>query len=340
MNSSIVEAPKRTQLPSLWTGNYRDGSFPPDPSYTRLPSLSAGPMLASPMSPRAAPPSTPASFGNSPTVLHPRDTIGDSVNELSRSLIHSLNQGMGRRLSTADSTSSPASSPMSGVFDRMARGGSRAPSVYSANTSLLLSGVSQADVKSPVGRRKLTVAEQRHPGSILVTAVPLRRLSNGEMPVDESQPGRVIIAAGVIPRVKTRSRFEMKRSFDLGQVRKSIAGPPRRLSSAAAAGSLGGSDASGRRSSTMIRPSSQQNGVADAADALTNTRQINLTQASNCLPIIAALMISGHLRDEDRIELPMPHPEAWPNTFAYVAESQGELTDAVRKNILHLGGKV
>lgn len=51
-------------------------------------------------------------------------------------------------------------------------------------------------------------------------------------------------------------------------------------------------------------------------------------------------MISGHLRDDDRIELPMPHPEAWPSTFAYVAESQGELTDAVKKNILHLGGKI
>ncbi|KAL8381337.1 hypothetical protein RB595_005547 [Gaeumannomyces hyphopodioides] len=333
MNSPIVEARKRTPLPPLWTGNYRNGGFPLEPGRTRLPSLSAGPVLASPMSPRAAPPSTPASFGNSPAVLHPRDPIGDSVNELSRSLIHSLNQGMGRRLSTADS--SPASSPMSGVFDRMARG--RAPSVYSANTSLLLSGVSQADVKSPVERRKSTVAERKHPGSILVTAVPLRRLSNGEMPVDESQPGRVTIAAGVIPRVKTRSRFEMKRSFDLGQVRKSIAGPPRRLSSAA--GSLRGSDTSGRRSSTVIRPSNLQNGIADAADALANTRQINLTQASNCLPIIAALMISGHLRDEDRIELPMPHPEAWPSTFAYVAESRGELTDAVKKNILHLGGK-
>lgn len=262
MNSPLVGAPKRTTtLPSLWTGNYREGGFPLDADRHRPPSLpAAGPVLPSPMSPRAA----PMSFGTSPAVLHPPDPIGDSVNELGRALIHSLNQGMGRRLSAADSSSSPASSPMSGVFDRMATADRATSSVYSANTSLLLSGVSQADVKSPVERRKSAVAEHKQPSSIFVTAVPLRRLSNGDMPVDESQPDRVIIAAGVIPRHRNRSRFEMKRHFDLAQIRRSIAGPPRRLSGA-----------SGRRSSTIIRPI---NGgvVADAGGAApANTRPVS-----------------------------------------------------------------
>lgn len=38
------------------------------------------------------------------------------------------------------------------------------------------------------------------------------------------------------------------------------------------------------------------------------------------------------------IELPLPHPEAWPQTVSYVYKSHGKLTEEVQRNILHLGG--
>ena len=56
--------------------------------------------------------------------------------------------------------------------------------------------------------------------------------------------------------------------------------------------------------------------------------------------MLAALILSGHLREGDALDLPLPHPEAWTQTVAYVYTGQGGLTEAVKQNILHLGGKV
>ena len=58
------------------------------------------------------------------------------------------------------------------------------------------------------------------------------------------------------------------------------------------------------------------------------------------LPSLAALILSGHLRKGDIIDMPLPHPEAWPQTVAYVYTGQGELTEAMKQNVLQLGGKV
>lgn len=51
-------------------------------------------------------------------------------------------------------------------------------------------------------------------------------------------------------------------------------------------------------------------------------------------------MLSGHLRTGDSMDLPMPHPGAWAQTLAYVYTGSGEVTEAVKQNVLHLGGKV
>lgn len=71
---------------------------------------------------------------------------------------------------------------------------------------------------------------------------------------------------------------------------------------------------------------------------LTDKSDIQYARAH--LPVLAALMLSGHVRVKDTIDLPIPHPEAWQTTVAYVYTGQVELTDAVRENILYLGGKV
>jgi len=59
-----------------------------------------------------------------------------------------------------------------------------------------------------------------------------------------------------------------------------------------------------------------------------------------CLPVLAALILSGHIRKGDAIDVPLPHPEAWAQTVAYVYTGQSELTGAMKQNILQLGGRV
>jgi hypothetical protein len=62
--------------------------------------------------------------------------------------------------------------------------------------------------------------------------------------------------------------------------------------------------------------------------------------ALRALPVLAALMISGHVRKGDTVELPLPRPEAWKAAVAYIYTGQGEVTLAMRENILYLGGRV
>lgn len=67
---------------------------------------------------------------------------------------------------------------------------------------------------------------------------------------------------------------------------------------------------------------------------------LDLPYARQHLPALAALMLSGHVRTGDTIDLPMPHPEAWTQTVAYVYTGAGEPTEAMKQNILHFGGRV
>jgi hypothetical protein len=66
----------------------------------------------------------------------------------------------------------------------------------------------------------------------------------------------------------------------------------------------------------------------------------DITYARIHLPVLAALMLSGHIRKGDIVDLPMPHPEVWPQTVAYIYTGQAELTASMKQNILYLGGKV
>jgi len=67
---------------------------------------------------------------------------------------------------------------------------------------------------------------------------------------------------------------------------------------------------------------------------------LDLQYARLYFPVIAALIYSGHVQTGDIIDFPLPHPEAWTQTVSYVYTGQGDLTDAVKRNILYLGGKV
>lgn len=71
------------------------------------------------------------------------------------------------------------------------------------------------------------------------------------------------------------------------------------------------------------------------------TLATDIRYACAYLPVIAALVYSGHIKDpRDVIDLPMPHPEDWTRTVTYVYTGEGELTDKIRENILYLGGKI
>jgi hypothetical protein len=62
--------------------------------------------------------------------------------------------------------------------------------------------------------------------------------------------------------------------------------------------------------------------------------------ALNYLPVLAALMFSGHIRKGDAVERPLPHPSAWGAVISYIYTREGEITPAMMENILYLAGRV
>lgn len=58
------------------------------------------------------------------------------------------------------------------------------------------------------------------------------------------------------------------------------------------------------------------------------------------LPILGAIMLSGYIRRGDTIDMPLPHPEAWSDTVAYVYTGAGLASDAIKANVAHLAGTV
>jgi hypothetical protein len=67
---------------------------------------------------------------------------------------------------------------------------------------------------------------------------------------------------------------------------------------------------------------------------------LDVEYALHYLPVLAALMLSGHVRRGDAIDLPLPHPDAWREAVSYIYMGEGEATAAMRQNILYLAGRV
>ena len=71
------------------------------------------------------------------------------------------------------------------------------------------------------------------------------------------------------------------------------------------------------------------------------TPTLDLQYARAHLPVLASIMMSQHVCRGDLIELPIPYPNVWVYTVGFVYTGQEELlTNAVKQNILYLGGKV
>ncbi|KAI1766126.1 hypothetical protein GGR53DRAFT_487506 [Hypoxylon sp. FL1150] len=181
-------------------------------------------------------------------------------------------------------------------------------------------------------------------------------------PITPSLSKRLTVRAIVRPRALDKPSFLIQRNFDVEQLRATVPEPPRRHSNATQQQRLGGNlhehSPTSPRAQTHLgaptrprRPSSVQSSTLLRAGAGTSIDleslmrdakavPIHLKYARVYLPVVAALLTSGHVREGDIVYLPMPHAEAWPQTARYVYTGQGELTDAVRENILYLAGKV
>ncbi|KAK4129654.1 hypothetical protein N657DRAFT_561199 [Parathielavia appendiculata] len=186
-----------------------------------------------------------------------------------------------------------------------------------------------------------------------VSAVALRRHSDSSSADEDATPkespprrgrNRVIIRARVRPCALDRKPFLLRRTFDMDELRATIP----ELSSVASSGSRRPSAEhltrsplpASRRRSSLAASANHGLDLDRSHVQSTNTVPIHLKYARAFLPVLAALLYSGHIRKGDIVDLPLPYPEAWTQTVAHVYTGQGELTQTIKQNILYLGGKI
>ncbi|KAJ3496569.1 hypothetical protein NLG97_g2564 [Lecanicillium saksenae] len=101
--------------------------------------------------------------------------------------------------------------------------------------------------------------------------------------------------------------------------------------------------AAGRSKRGKKATSVKRNGRAkqQMASSIPQGLPIHFAYARSHLPLLAAILMSTQVRIGDTIELPVPHPEAWAETLAWVYIGEEELaTDKVRENVEYLGGRM
>lgn len=70
---------------------------------------------------------------------------------------------------------------------------------------------------------------------------------------------------------------------------------------------------------------------------------MDMDYALHSFPVLGLLMLSGHIRKGDQVDLPLPHPEAWSEAVIWAYTGQGpagDLSGGAKANVLHLGGTV
>jgi hypothetical protein len=210
-----------------------------------------------------------------------------------------------------------------------------------------------------------------------VAAVALRRPSDSSSPDDEAlavkdelttkRRHRVTIRARVRPCALHQKPFLIRRTFDMDELRATIP-EPLRLSSAPRRPSAElpsrGTLPTNQRGTSAATSAEQDLDLEAAKSPVRSINTLPIRKYSNQLPrscplaaanqpppqdlkyaraffpVLAALLYSGHIQKGDIIDLPLPYPEAWFQTVAHVYTGQGELTEAMKQNILYLGGKV
>jgi len=189
-----------------------------------------------------------------------------------------------------------------------------------------------------------------------INAVSLRRPSL--IPIKEERftpPAQsaqlVTIRARVLPKARDRKPFLIQRQFDIEDLRNSIPAVETHLHETE--GNLDNGVAV-RRSARIRRQSTQQTHSAKPRrGSLEHHHQIrrpisptsgnipiHIEYALHYLPVLGALMLSGHVLKGDTIDLPLPHPEAFHPTIAYIYTGCGAISFRMGENIKFLAGRV
>ncbi|KAF2968333.1 hypothetical protein GQX73_g5244 [Xylaria multiplex] len=170
-------------------------------------------------------------------------------------------------------------------------------------------------------------------------------------------PRRLILRAIIRPKAPGRQAFLIQRNLDIDEIRATAsASALEKYHQSTSPSGLGRKPlpVPAKWSSTIKRPSmglspleaeppSKTTSHSTDYDRLIRdpkTVPIHTYYVISALPALSALLTSGHVRDGDILYLPVPHAESWPQTVLYVYTGQGELTTAMRENILYLGGRV
>ncbi|PMD14956.1 hypothetical protein NA56DRAFT_754394 [Hyaloscypha hepaticicola] len=167
-----------------------------------------------------------------------------------------------------------------------------------------------------------------------VNAVSLRRpsLALVEGDIQVKSIDLVTIRARVIPKAKERKPFLIQRQFNIEELRSRTPKSPAEIDA--------------RQPS---KPPQLQIKHPKSARPLLQVPQAmaadhfpfaNIEYALHYLPVLAALMLSGHVRKYDTIDLPLQHPAAWRETVTYVYTCIGHrsISAAAKENIKYLAG--
>ncbi|KAF4971783.1 hypothetical protein FSARC_1476 [Fusarium sarcochroum] len=210
-------------------------------------------------------------------------------------------------------------------------------------------------------RRMLPGSYRPREPEILVLPVDLRRISfisthDAEPPSPYLVDGR--LTTRVVVHSPGRKTTALTRTFDLDELRATL---PESSPVEPSEGTRRASVATLQPPPPVIRPSSpgisrERRHSYGAIPRIEPNRSppydrrgsrqglhpvaIRLNYARTYLPVLAAIILSEHVRPGDAIELPLPHPRAWEDTVAHVYTGRIALTEPIRQNILYLGGSI
>jgi len=175
-----------------------------------------------------------------------------------------------------------------------------------------------------------------------INAVSLRRhslqLVKEEIAGDQpGQTGMVTIRARILPKTKERKPFVIQRKFDVEELRASIPAVQRPVSTPLRR-SHRARRSSAQLSSTKLRRRTRENLGENMWLPGKGAVPIHIEYALHYLPVLAALMLSGHVRKGDSIDLPLPHPESWRDMITYIYTGKGEISAGAKENIFYLAG--
>ncbi|KAI1827184.1 hypothetical protein F4861DRAFT_435826 [Xylaria intraflava] len=350
---SRVNTPGRPTLAPLWTGGQKSGHSPETAFRTVQ-----GPLLSpSPMSPETALSSAQSPSSSDGFILKKDRALLDSLSHQSSPASLTSPKSL-----TSIEGQSPLVSRLEEVSLQLADTGKRRlPKSPLAHQS----GPNTVRARNKVQRREgdgntitadafiIARSIRRKGDSNTGTSQP--SLSQTEPEADGSH--RMTIRAFIRPKSSARQNFVIQRTLNMDEVRVKVpisaaekspqsaspSGPNRTPLPVGAKRSLNSRQPStGLSQSQARRPSKPLSHPTDYDNLINDPKAvpIHLKYAVSALPVLAVLLMSGHVRTGDIIYLPVPHAESWPQTVRYVYTGRGELTAAMRENITYLGGRV